>query len=56
MRIPFEKETEHILETLKHPKEYVMPCYLAIGHPLSNNKTPEQIIQNIKEKIHYNKW
>ncbi|MDR0306858.1 MAG: nitroreductase family protein [Chitinispirillales bacterium] len=56
MRIPFEKETEHIFETIKHPKEYFMPCYLAIGYPLSNNRTPEQIKQNIKEKIHYNKW
>jgi nitroreductase len=56
MRIPFEEETKHIFETIKHPKEYLMPCYLAIGYPLSSNKTPEQIKQNINEKIHYNKW
>lgn len=56
MRIPFEKETKHIFETLKHPKEYFMPCYLAIGYPAPNAKKPKQIQQNINDKIHYNKW
>jgi nitroreductase len=56
MRIPFEKETERIFEILRHPKEYFMPCYLAIGHPMPGVKSPEQIEHNIKEKIHYNKW
>jgi len=56
MRIPFEQETETIFETLKHPKEYFMPCFLAIGYPLPKIKKPEQLKQKLKEKIHYNKW
>lgn len=56
MRIPFEKELENIFETLKHPKEYFMPCYLAIGYPITKGKQPGQIKQKIKDKIHYNKW
>ena len=56
IKIPFEKETEHIFETLKHPKEYFMPCYLAVGYPLPKTKSPKQHRQNIKDKIHYNKW
>ena len=56
MRIPFEKETEMIFEVLKHPKEYFMPCFLAIGYPSPDIKQPEQLKQNITEKIHYNKW
>ncbi|MCL2139542.1 MAG: nitroreductase family protein [Treponema sp.] len=56
MRIPFEKETEHIRETLGHPKDYFMPCYLALGYPLAKAKKTRQIRQKIKEKIHYNKW
>jgi len=56
MRIPFEKETENISEILQHPKEYVMPCFLAIGHPLSKVKSPKQIKHKIVDKIHYNKW
>ena len=56
MRIPFEHETKYIFETLQHPKEYVMPCYLAIGYPLLTGKKPVQIEQDIKRKIHYNGW
>jgi len=56
MRIPFEKETENISEILKHPEEYVMPCFLAIGHPLPKVKSPKQIKHKIVDKIHYNKW
>ena len=56
LRIPFDKETECILEILEHPKEYVMPCFLAIGYPLPKAKRPVQIKQKIKDRIHYNKW
>ena len=56
LRIPFESETENIFETLNHPKEYFMPCYLALGHPLGKSKNPKQIKRKVKEKIHYNKW
>ena len=53
MKIPFEHETKHIFETLKHPKEYIMPCYI---YPLNETKNPKQIKQKIEDKIHYNKW
>ena len=56
LRIPFEKETENIFEVLQHPKEYIVPCYLAIGYPLPKIKNPAQIKHKIKDKIHYNKW
>jgi nitroreductase len=56
MRIPFEQETETIFEIIKHPKEYFMPCFLAIGYPLPNIRKPEQLKRNVTEKIHYNKW
>ena len=56
MRIPFERETEAIFDVLQHPKDYFMPCFLAVGHPLSDIKTIEQKQQNIREKIHFNKW
>jgi len=56
LRIPFDKEIENIFEVLKHPKNYFMPCYLAIGYPLPKIKRPLQIKHKIKDKIHYNKW
>lgn len=56
LRIPFEKELESISEILNHPKEYFMPCFLAIGYPETRVKKPEQIKLKIKDKLHYNKW
>lgn len=56
LRIPFDKEIESIFEIIKHPKEYFMPCYLAVGYQLTKIKKPEQLKQKIKDKIHYNKW
>jgi len=56
LRIPSEEETQHILDVLNHPKDYFMPCFLAIGYSLHKEKNPKQIKQKIKDKIHYNKW
>ena len=56
IRIPLEKETEHVFETLKHPKDYVMPCFLAIGYPMPKVKTQKQIKPKVEERIHHNKW
>ena len=56
LRIPYEEETKNILETLNHPREYFMPCYLAIGYPLNEVKNFKQVKWKIEEKIHYNKW
>jgi nitroreductase len=56
IRIPLGEEDEHISEILQHPKEYFFPCYLSIGYPSPEAIKPMQIEQNIKEKIHYNKW
>ena len=56
LRIPHDDETKNIFETIKHPKEYFMPCYLAIGHPLNEVKKVQQVKWKIEDKIHYNKW
>ena len=56
LRIPSDEEIQHILDVLNHPKDYFMPCFLAIGYPLHKAKNPKQIKQKIKDKIHYNKW
>jgi nitroreductase len=56
LRIPFDEEIENISEVLQHPRDYFMPCYLAIGYPLPKIKNPKQIKHKIKDKIHYNKW
>ena len=56
LRIPYDDETKNIFETIKHPKEYFMPCYLAIGYPLNEVKKIQQVKWKIEDKIHYNKW
>ena len=56
LRIPFEKETKTIFNIIQHPKDYFMPCFLAVGYPLNDVKMVEQKNQNIKDKIHFNKW
>lgn len=56
LRIPLDDEPEYILETLKYPKEYVMPCYIAIGYPTADAVINKQIEHNIDDKIHINGW
>ena len=56
LRIPEEQENINIFNILEHPKEYYMPCFLAIGYPLSNVNNFEQVKHKLNEKIHYNKW
>jgi len=55
-RIPSGEETEYISETLCLPKEYVFPCYLAIGYPEDDTALPEQKSIDLKSKIHLNGW
>lgn len=55
-RIPLGEEGPWIQEVLNHPKEYYLPCYIAIGHPVPDAAIGEQIPYNIQDKIHYNGW
>jgi len=56
IRIPAESELKHILETLNHPAEYVMPCYIALGYPSQTAAAIEQKKYNLEDKIHIDKW
>jgi len=56
VRIPLENEPEHILAVLNHPKEYVMPCYIALGHPLPKSAIIQQKEYNFEDRIHIDKW
>ncbi len=55
-RIPMPNESEHIKNVLKHPDEYVMPCYLALGYPAENAARTVQKNITTKDKIHLNTW
>lgn len=56
LRIPFDKESAYIKEYLKHPDDYIMPCYLAIGYPAEDAAWNLQKDYNIKDRIHMNRW
>ena len=55
-RIPMPNESEHIKNVLKHPDEYAMPCYLALGYPAENAARTVQKNITAKDKIHLNTW
>jgi len=56
IRIPSGDEPIHIAEVLKIPKEYVLPCYVAIGHPSDHAVVNAQKDCNVESKIHFNAW
>lgn len=56
IRIPFDSELEHILDVLGHPAEYIMPCFIALGHPSPTAANIRQKDFNADEKIHVNQW
>ena len=55
-RIPMEEELKYIKETLKHPDNYTMPCYIALGYPSKDAKLPVQKAINIEDRLHFNHW
>ncbi len=55
-RIPMEEELAHIQKTIKHPDNYAMPCYIALGYPDKDAKLPVQKIINVEDRLHINYW
>ncbi|PWL80733.1 nitroreductase [Candidatus Gastranaerophilales bacterium] len=55
-RIPMTEELEHIKKTIKHPDNYAMPCYIALGWPSKDAKLPIQKVINVEDRIHINNW
>ncbi len=55
-RIPMKEELEHIKNTINHPDNYTMPCYIALGYPKSDAKIPVQKVIKVEDRIHINHW
>ncbi len=55
-RIPMEEELAHIQKTIKHPDNYAMPCYIALGYPDKDAKLPVQKVINVEDRLHINYW
>lgn len=55
-RIPTGNEPEHIKSVVRHPDDYIMPCYLALGYPAKDAVVVVQTEVSEKTKIHTNHW
>ncbi|MDO5115797.1 MAG: nitroreductase family protein [Synergistaceae bacterium] len=55
-RIPMTEELEHIRKTVKHPDNYAMPCYIALGYPVKDAELPVQKVINVEDRIHIGQW
>ena len=55
-RIPMTEESEHIKAVIRHPDNYVMPCYIALGYPAKNASRPAQKDIQARERIRINSW
>lgn len=56
MRIPVGEEGRQVMSVLEVPEEYIMPCYIGIGHPAENAHVVEQIEKTVKDTLHFGKW
>ncbi|MCL2200000.1 MAG: nitroreductase family protein [Defluviitaleaceae bacterium] len=55
-KIPANGEEEHIKNVIGHPKDYIMPCYIALGYPAKNALIPKKKEISVKERIHMDTW
>ena len=56
MRIPVGDEGLNVAKVLEVPDNYLLPCYIGLGYPADEKPTIEQVLYNVKQKIHKGKW
>lgn len=56
LRIPLGDEAEWAREALGFPREYLMPCYIAVGKPAQDAAYVKQLPYALDERIHKNGW
>jgi nitroreductase len=55
-KIPVGNEPQHVKNVLRHPDDYVLPCYIALGYPAKGAVINAQKEVSAKVKIHLEKW
>jgi len=55
-KIPVGNEPQHIKNVLRHPDDYVLPCYIGLGYPAKDAVVNIQKEVSAKDKIHIDKW
>lgn len=56
LRIPLGMEQEHARSVLGYPRDYCMPCFIAIGKPADGAKEIHQKEISPESRIHWNGW
>lgn len=56
IHIPVGAEPLSIQKVINTPREYVLPCLIAVGYPAPNAEIPSQVSATIAEKVHWNQW
>lgn len=56
LRIPLGNEGQWSRKILGYPDDYLMPCFIGIGHPKPGSKIIKQKNIDINERIHWNSW
>ena len=55
-KVPVGNEPQHIKNVLRHPDDYVLPCYVGLGYPAKDAVINAQKEVSAKAKIHMDKW
>ena len=56
LRIPLSNEGAWSQEVLGYPKEYLAPCFIAVGKPRESAQRAKQLDYSLSERIHYDNW
>lgn len=56
LRIPLGQEEPWTRQLLNYPKDYLMPCLIAIGKPRPDAERVKQKEYSVQERIHLNQW
>lgn len=56
IRIPLDDEHDLVKAKLKIPSSYMIPAFIGIGYPATNEKVLEQSYPNLAKQIHIGRW
>lgn len=56
MRIPVGNEGFQVVETVRAPKGYMLPCYIGLGYPAKDAAVSEQVERPVTSTLHFGKW
>ncbi|MBP5379187.1 MAG: nitroreductase family protein [Ruminococcus sp.] len=56
LRIPLGNEEETARKATGFPDEYMIPCFIGIGRPAENAKRTKQLVPDLDQQLHWQKF